>query len=81
MRNSANKRSNNDDDGNDDGDDFIAQAAEGEMRVVLCRLPTCVSSNQIHDMRVEVQQNHIGPRSSNQTAIDDLVHVVCLVNG
>lgn len=31
-------------------------------------------------LRVKVQQNHIGPRTSNQTTIDDLVHVVCLVN-
>lgn len=31
-------------------------------------------------MHVEVQQNHIGPRTSNQATIDDLVHIVCLVN-
>lgn len=46
--------------------------------VVPCRFVLCLRTP--NTMRVKVQQNHIGPRTSNQTTIDDIVHIVCLVN-
>lgn len=72
MRNSANKRSNNDSvHMNDDVDDFIAKASIGELYAVLCvrasmRWFICAFDFQPNTMYVEVQQIHIGPRTSNQ---------------